>query len=149
MRQAARAIIVKDKDQLLLIHRNKFGQEYDILVGGGVDMGETPLQAVLREIQEETGVAVSQPRLVFIEQAGEPYGTQYIFLCQYLSGDPKLSPESTELKIEKMGMNHYQPVWRTLEELKQLPVRSESLKKAIINGLENGFPDQPIDITNA
>lgn len=146
MRKAARAIILKD-DQLLLMHRNKFGQEYDILIGGALDIGETPLQAVLREIREEAGVEVSQPKFVFVEQAPEPYGIQYIFLCHYISGDANLDPQSTETKIESMGKNFYQPVWRTYNEFINLPFRSESLKKAVINGIEHGFPDQPIDIT--
>lgn len=148
MRRAARAIILKD-DQLLVMHRNKFGQEYDILIGGAVEIGETPTQAVLREIQEEAGIEVSQPRLVFVEQAPEPYGVQYIFLCHYISGEAKLHPDSTETKIDSMGQNRYQPVWRKYGEFLELPFRSESLKRAISNGIEHGFPEQAIDITNA
>ncbi len=147
MRRAARAIILKD-DQLLVMHRNKFGQEYDILIGGAVEMGETPLQAVLREIQEEAGVEVSQPKLVFVEQAPDPYGVQYIFLCHYISGEAKLDDNSTELKIDNMGKNRYLPVWRQYSEFRELPMRSDSLKRAIIDGIEHGFPQQPIDITN-
>jgi len=147
MRKAARAIIL-NKDKLLVMHRNKFGSEYDILIGGGIDINEDALQTVIREVQEETGVVVSTPRLVFIEQAGEPYGLQYIFLCEYLSGDPILDPSSTEAKIDQMGSNRYTPLWRNLDELETTPFRSEALKRAIINGVKNGFPEEPIDISN-
>src|SRR4051812_20844149 len=84
MRSAVRAIIIKD-DQLLVMHRNKFGTEYETLIGGGVDMNETFEQALYREIREETGVQITNPRLVFTERAGEPYGTQYVFTCDYVS----------------------------------------------------------------
>lgn len=147
MRKAARAIILNG-DQILVMHRNKFGFEYDILVGGGVEIGESPDQALLREIQEETGVVVSKPQLVFVEQAAEPYGVQYIYLCNYVSGDPALDPNSTESKIDAMGVNRYQPLWRKLTEMETLPFRSSALKQAIIDGINNGFPSQPIDITN-
>jgi len=147
MRRAARAIIL-NKDQILVLHRNKFGQEYDILIGGGVEMGESPEEALLREIQEECGVSVSQPRLVFIEQAPDPYGVQYIYLCQYVSGEPVLDSNSTEFKISELGSNHYQPVWRNVADLGKLPFKSTALKNAIINSINNGFPDQPIDINN-
>ena len=147
MRRAARAIIIKD-DSLLLMHRNKFGQEYDILIGGGIEIGEEPAQAVLREIAEEAGVRVSTPRLVFIEQAPEPYGVQYIFVCEYLDGDPRLASDSVETKINELGKNLYTPVWRKISELQSLEFRSPQLKKAMLNALSSGFPAQPIDITN-
>jgi NADH pyrophosphatase NudC (nudix superfamily) len=148
MRRAVRAIIIKD-DQILLIHRNKFGHEYDILVGGGIDIGETPEQALLREIQEEVGVSVSQPRLVFVERAGEPYGDQLIFICNYVDGEPRLNEDTPEFKIDQMGTNRYQPIWRRIDELQNLPIRSTSIKKAILDGIANGFPQSPIDITNS
>ena len=139
MRKAARAIIIKN-DELLLMHRNKFGHEYDILIGGGIELAESPDQAILREIKEETGVEVSQPRLVFIEKAPEPYGMQYVFLCNYISGEVRLDPEATEAKINQLGKNLYQPVWRKYSEFISLPFRSESLKRAIITGIKQGFP---------
>jgi len=147
MRRAARSIICKD-DLILVMHRSKFGQEYDILIGGGVEMGEDPAQAALREIAEETAVAVGPLKLVFIERAPEPYGTQYIFICDYISGDPKIDPTTPEAKINLMGHNLYQPVWRKISELKNVELHSPQLKEAMIEGFQKGFPDQPVDITN-
>lgn len=146
MRTAARAIVIKD-DALLVTHRNKFGMEYDILIGGGVDFGETLEQALFRELREESGVQVTNPRLVFIERAGDPYGVQYIFLCDYVSGEPALATNSMEYAINAMGQNLYQPMWRPLKELPTTNFRSEPLKKAILKGLKNGWPKEPLDIS--
>lgn len=146
MRSAARAIIIKD-DALLVTHRNKFGMEYDILVGGGVDFGETLEQALYRELAEETGVQVANPRLVFVEHAGDPYGTQYIFLCDYVGGEPALSPHSMEYAINADGQNLYQPMWRPLKDLPQTTFRSEALKQAVLKGVKHGWPKEPLDIT--
>ena len=55
MKQAARAIIVRD-DKLLVMKRNKYGDIYYVLVGGGVDPGETPERAVVREVAEESSL---------------------------------------------------------------------------------------------
>ena len=55
MRTAVRAIIIKDNN-LLVMHRNKFGNEYLTLVGGGVELNETKEQALVREVIEETSI---------------------------------------------------------------------------------------------
>lgn len=145
MRKAARAIIVHDK-KLLVMHRNKFGQEYYVLIGGGVEMGETNQQALTREIAEETGVAVSNPRLVLTEDAGLMYGMQYVYLCDYQSGEPQLSPESDEFKITALGQNIYTPVWLPVEQIPASVFRSERLKQALIKGIAHGFQKQPVAI---
>ena len=75
MRIASRLIMVRN-NQLLVMHRNKFGSEYYALIGGGVDPGENPMHALTREVREETGLMLANPKLVYIEEAGKPYGTQ-------------------------------------------------------------------------
>lgn len=148
MRRASRAIILKD-DSILVTKRNKFGSEYYILIGGGLDAGEDEIQALMREIHEESGVDVKDPRLVFIENAGDMYGIQHVFLCDYVSGEPQLHPESTESKINAMNVgNTYETVWLPLSELETVPFRSERLRRAVLNGIAHGFPDQPQDITD-
>ena len=147
MRKAVRAIIVNN-DQILVMHRDKFSQEYDILIGGAIEMGETPEQAIIREIKEECGVVVGPLKLTFVEDAKEPYGIQFIYLCNYLSGEPVLSSESVEFKINQMGKNRYQPVWRNISELANLVFRSDKIKNAMIKAFNEGFPSEPVDITN-
>ena len=142
MRQAVRAIIIRD-DSLLVIHRNKYGQEYYTLPGGGIDAGETQEQAIIRELAEETGVIVELGPLVFTEDPGEPYGRQYIFLCDYKSGEPALHPESEEAALNARGQNTYKPMWLPLSSLGNVRFMSPQLCRAIQNGIANGFPGAP------
>ncbi|MEO6514008.1 MAG: NUDIX domain-containing protein [Candidatus Saccharimonadales bacterium] len=139
MRQAARAIVIKD-DKLLVIHRNKFGKEYYTLPGGGIDSGETPEQAIIREMDEETGVVIALKRLVFIEEPGEPFGRQYIFLAEYVSGEPALHPNSEEAALNLKGQNTYLPLWLELTDLDRAVFMSPILQRAILNGVQDGFP---------
>lgn len=138
--------MIKD-DKLLVMHRNKFGHEYYSLIGGGIDAGETPLQALYREVREETGLNIApEPRLVYLESAGEPYGPQYIYLCGYEGGEPALQPTSDEHPINAMGTNTYTPMWLPLSELPQAPLLPSELKSRLITDLSTGFPEQPVTI---
>ena len=145
MRRAARAIVIHD-NKLLVMHRNKFGKEYLTLPGGNIEIGETPEQAMYRELAEETTVTVTEPRLVIIEHAGDPYGDQYIFQCKYVEGEPQLKPGSEEELINKLGQNIYTPMWVPLAELSDTPFVSEELKQTIIDHLTKDFPAEPITL---
>lgn len=139
-RTSARAIIIKD-DKLLVMYRNKFGTKYVTLPGGKVDMGETPDQAAIREVQEETMIKAENPRLVFVDHA-EFYGQQMVYLCDYISGEPKLGSGTHEEAINKMGKNLYEPGWLALSDLPNVPFLSAELQQAIIAASKNGWPEQ-------
>lgn len=146
MRKAVRAIIFKD-NQLLVMKRNKFGKQYYILPGGGVMMGETCEHAIAREMNEETGLRLGAIRPVFVEQAGVPYGVQYVYLADYISGEPKLSPSSDEAAISALGNNIYEPLWLPIGELSGVSFVSERLKHAILGGVKHGFPSEVVELT--
>lgn len=142
MKQAVRAIVTRGED-MLVMKRNKFGSEYYTLIGGAVEMGEALETALRRELQEESGVHVGQVRLVYIEDAGEPYGEQYVYLCEYQSGEGVLSPDSEEAKINQLGQNTYQPQWIPIARLAEINFVSGSLKEALWQGFAHGFPEEP------
>jgi ADP-ribose pyrophosphatase YjhB (NUDIX family) len=144
-RQSVRAIVING-DKLLSMKRNKFGKQYYTLIGGGVDLGEDQETAVRRELREETGLEVGSVRLVFYEYGGDLYGPQYVYLCEYTSGDPALSPNAEEAKISALGQNTYEPVWLPLNQVMSVPFRSYSVAEAVLDGVQNGFPDTPREL---
>jgi 8-oxo-dGTP diphosphatase len=144
MRKAVRAIVVRD-GQALLMHRNKFGREYYTLLGGGMQPGESPEQALSRELLEESGFQLLSARPVFVEEPGDPYGTQYIYLCEVQGDKPVLHPGSDEAKLIEMG-NVHTPMWVPLKDFALLRFRTDMLQKAIVFGLQHGFPAQPVQL---
>jgi ADP-ribose pyrophosphatase YjhB (NUDIX family) len=145
MRKAARAIVVHNQS-ILLMKRNKFGMIYYCLPGGGIDMGETADGAALREIKEETSLTVVNPKLVYIEEAGDLYGTQYIFVCDYQDGEVKLQPTSIEAELNKAGKNLFEPMWVPISKFATLPFRSEGLQKELLAAFRDGYPQEPKSI---
>lgn len=142
MRICARAIVIKD-GQLLVMKRFKIDKTYYTLLGGTVEHGETAAEAAVREAREESGVVVSNPRLVFVEDAGDPYGPQHVHLCDYVSGEPELPADSEEMFWTKPGVNTYEPMWLPLDKLGETPFVSPLLKEAILMALASGWPAEP------
>lgn len=52
------AVLVVDNGCILLIHRRKKGRDYYVVPGGSMEPGETPEEAGVRELKEETGLTV-------------------------------------------------------------------------------------------
>lgn len=90
-RPTVNGIVIKDGEILL---SKQFGDRYD-LPGGGLDLGEVPEAGVIREVKEETGIDVKNPRLVdFVNSffhdahAEKDYYHCIIlyFVCEYIGG---------------------------------------------------------------
>jgi 8-oxo-dGTP diphosphatase len=64
-RPSAYGIVIKD-DKILL--SKQFGDKYD-LPGGGLDLGEVPEEGVIREVKEETGIDVKNPKLLGLKNS--------------------------------------------------------------------------------
>jgi 8-oxo-dGTP pyrophosphatase MutT (NUDIX family) len=138
MRKAARAIIIRD-GQLLVMRRHRPGNDYYTLVGGGIEADETPEEALRREVSEETGFNLTNSRLVFTEEQAEPYGTQYIFLCQFEGeGSPHLLPTADEAKFGQD--NQHTPQWVAIKDTSHLRLLSDTLKTVLVYALGHGFP---------
>lgn len=66
-RSAARVILVDDAGRVLVVRGHDVNQperSWWFTVGGGIDAGETPAQAALRETREEVGITLTEADLV-------------------------------------------------------------------------------------
>lgn len=144
MAKAARAIIIED-GKILVMYRNKSGREYYTLVGGRLNSDETPEQAMIREVKEETGLDVTNHKLVFVEEHPAPYNDQFIFLCEVAPHGPvAIQDSSEEALMNKIDINIHKPVWIDTKMFSKLPFSTMQLQKAIGESLKKGFPNEPI-----
>ena len=89
-RRAARVILLDEADRLLLVRGHDVDQPertWWFTVGGGIDAGETPRQAAVRELREETGITVPADELM-----GPVYTRQALFdfFAQWCRQDEEL-----------------------------------------------------------
>lgn len=147
MGKAARAIILHN-NKLLLMVRNKQGSDYYTLVGGKVNLGETVETALIREVKEETGLSVTGYRLLYTESHPAPYNDQYIFLCESTGYESAAIDEgSEEALLNRIGINRHTLKWVDAKQFSKLPFFTMQLQNAITDGLENGFPNEPVALS--
>ena len=142
MGKAARAIIIEN-NKVLVMHRNKQGSQYFTLVGGRTNDNETVEQALVREIKEETGLTITNARLVFVEYHPEPYNEQYIFLCEVAPhADIIIDNAAEEAFMNRLGVNVHKPLWVDKKAFASIAFRTPQLQTAIVRGIKKGFPKE-------
>ncbi|WP_394795604.1 NUDIX hydrolase [Armatimonas sp.] len=86
--------------KVLLIRSPRRGWEFP---GGQVEEDESLTEALVREVQEETGVTVEVTELVGIYSNTRSHIVMFGFLCEWLNGELTTSPESLEVAWVERG----------------------------------------------
>jgi len=143
-RNRSAGIVIKD-GKLLLMHRFNKGREYWVFPGGGVEKGETPAQAAVREIYEETTIDVTINKLLY--QIKWDTGEQnYFYLCEYVSGEPRLHPDSVEVEEMKGGEQVYEPMWVEISKLSSLTLYQLEIRDLFLADYQNNFDNLPQEL---
>lgn len=94
---AVAAFVTNSQGQVLMLKSPKH-KDWEF-PGGQVEEGETITNAVEREVLEETGIVVKPKSLIGIySNTKRPSILMLDFLCEYISGNPKTSSESTQVE---------------------------------------------------
>ena len=88
-RIAAGALVFKGDAILLVRYPDRKGGTYLVGPGGGLKDHETIIQAIVREVQEETGITVQPERVVLIEDLlGSRFKMSKTWMtCQFIEGE--------------------------------------------------------------
>jgi len=145
MRIRAGIVLIED-NKVALIERHRAGLDYFVFPGGGVDEGETPEQAAVREAMEELGIQVAIKQKVAEVRFGHT-SRQIYFLVEHVSGEfgTGTGEEFTDSDSESPEEGIYIPIWMPIEELsnreKVFPV---DVAKLVLKSVSEGWPLEPI-----
>jgi 8-oxo-dGTP diphosphatase len=144
MRVRAGAVLIED-DKVALIERFRDGKHYFVFPGGGVDEGETLTEAVVREMDEETGLHVTVKRKLVEIHFG--LSIQHYFLVERASGEfgSGTGEEYTDSDPDDPTQGIYVPTWMSLPELPEHEnVYPADVAELVRNSVDAGWPDEPV-----
>lgn len=130
-----------------MVERHKDGEHYFVLPGGGVEDGEAPEQAAVREVAEETTLSVVVEKLLYTSSDDKFGHDQRIFLCTYVGGEPRLGKDSIEARLMARGeAQEWKPRWCSFDELRDQTVYPVGLLKYLQEDKANGYHHNPYKI---
>jgi mutator protein MutT len=124
-------VVVIARGQILLGlragHRRSSANCWDV-IGGHVKLGETPVDALARELKEEIGIALIAPKLLQVfdfENAVEGRSRLHLFMVDQWHATPSLANEEhTELRwfdpseaasLPNLALTQYRAVFSSLD----------------------------------
>ena len=101
--------LIEDGDKILLQNRVKKDWRGYALPGGHVEFGESFVDAVIREMKEETGLTITSPRLVGVKQFPIENGRYVVLLFK-----------ATEWSGNLLSSNEGQMEWIEYDKLSEI-----------------------------
>ena len=147
-RVAAYALVRRD-DQVLLCHLSaKVRFDGWTLPGGGVDHGESPRAALVREVHEETGLTVVPGRVLDVYShhftGHSPRGVLEDFHGLGLIFEAELVPASYDVEphVVEVDGSTDRSSWVDLAEAAQLPLTGAARFGLRLLGIETPIPEE-------
>jgi 8-oxo-dGTP pyrophosphatase MutT (NUDIX family) len=150
LRVRAGIVLIQD-GKVALIERHRAGLDYFVFPGGGVDDGESPERAAVREAMEELGVEVAIKQEVAVIQFG-PKSQQIYFLVEQTGGEfgTGVGEEYTSSDPNSPAEGIYIPVWIPIDQLHLYEnIHPADVARLVVRSMKEGWLPEPIFVFEA
>jgi 8-oxo-dGTP diphosphatase len=130
------AVVIVENGRVALIERVRDRRTYFVFPGGGVEAGESPQQAAVREAHEELGVRVELGDLVSVAYRN---GREQRYYLASIAGGTFGTGRGNEMMTSgTTAKGTYRPVWVDLTSLTELDVRPRALSETLASWTGDG-----------
>jgi isopentenyldiphosphate isomerase len=95
-------VLIFNEEGKLLLQKRSLNKDvapgkWDTSVGGHINLGENPIRAAKREMEEELGISLGEPRFLYSYIHSNSYETElvYTYMCFY-EGEIFLNPDEID-----------------------------------------------------
>ena len=124
-RAAVAAMIFDEQGRILLFKHTYRKFEWGI-PAGGLEYNEQPIDAIVREFFEETGMKLQVERMLLAESSREDRNISLIYLCKIAGGTFKESHEISEMRYFEV------------DHLPQMLFAEKNLIRMVVESLRDG-----------
>ena len=127
--------LILHNGRVLLIERRREAETYYLFPGGRIEPGETPEEALVREVREELGLDVAARRLVAeVTYNGD---IQSYYIAELITAVPAAFA----------GDEAADAVWLPIDGLSDLPVRPAAVA-CLVEGSATGWPTAVVRVVD-
>lgn len=119
LRVRVAALIRNEKGEILLVRQKKNKKDYWLLPGGGIEFGESALQALERELKEELNIELENPAFLLLNENIDPNG--YKHLIQLIFVGAIKSGMTPEISKKERAIQEYR--YFPISEIQNLEIR--------------------------
>jgi 8-oxo-dGTP pyrophosphatase MutT (NUDIX family) len=129
IRTSARAIIFDQKRERILVEKNvEIHSPFFNFIGGGVEVGETMMECIRRELSEETNAGISEARYLFVVENFTTYNGEVRHSLEHYF---EVMLDRSNVVATNPGLEYK---WIAIHRLAQVDLRPGIVRDHIIDG---------------